>query len=62
MKKNKLPSKSATDFAKGFYLAGNGTINQSAKQACVYDNVFGFWWRIVRMRLLKELEATNEKD
>lgn len=58
----KLPSKSATDYAKGYYLAGNGTINQAAKQACIYDCVSNIWWRLVRLRLLNILEVNDEED
>ena len=52
-----LPSPSATYYAVGYVKAGNGTIDQAAQQACVYDGVPCAWWRLVRRRVVKELAS-----
>jgi hypothetical protein len=53
----RLPTASATNYAKGYVLAGNGSPEQAAKQACVYDGVPAMWRRLVHRRLLQVLKA-----
>lgn len=55
----RLPGSSATNFAKGYLLADNGTIEQAAKQACIYDGVSKIWWRLVRQRVFRLLKAND---
>ena len=58
----RLPGTSATDYAMGYFTAGNGTMEQASRQGCIYDGVSILWWRLVRHRVRRALmmEKKNE--
>jgi hypothetical protein len=57
----KLPGDSATNYAKGFLKAGNGTLKEACVRGCHYDGVPKFWWRLVAKRVKrdKNLDTTR---